>query len=101
MTPEQRKQSEGDLLDEYKESVACLHLLNHRLHESLRVIAVSFSGFDREYDPEPVSEQVLGHADGLRELVEDYRETYDRCIALRAALSEWASVIAELPHPRR
>ena len=91
MTPEERKRSEGEILDECKESVACLHLLNHRLHESLRVIAVAFNGVDRDCDPEPISEQSLGHADGLRELVTDYRKTYDRCVALRAALSEWAS----------
>ena len=101
MTPEERKHSERELLDEYKESVACLNLLNHSIDESLRVIAAESRDVGRVQGREPISERCLAYADGLRSLVEDYRATRERCVTLRSALSEWSSVIAELPHPRR
>ena len=101
MTPDERKQSQAELLDEYKESVDCLKVLHHKLSESLRQFAVAYATMERVQHVEPISDVCMDNADGFRALLEDYRETYARCVSLREALGAWTSVIADLPYPKR
>ena len=98
MTPAERKRTEGELLDEYREAINCLSILDHKLRESLRVLSRTFDAFEQG---KVISSESIKYADEFRVLVQDYRETYERCATLRTALSSWESVIAELPHPQR
>ena len=98
MTPAERNRNEGEILDQYKESISCLNILHHKLYESLRSFSAAFDDLRHEGI---ISPECIEQADGFRALVQDYRDTYERCVALRAALGTWSSVIADLPHPQR
>ena len=99
MTPEQREQSESDIIRQYSATVQCLGFLYHETRESLRLMSIAFSIVDRGLGQESIPEECLAAADKLRAIVEDYRETHDKGTRLREVLSN-LSVIKEVPHPR-
>ncbi len=100
MTPEEREQSELELIRQYSDAVQCLNILHHKLRESLGLISAAFAG---AYDSGGVNFRIppatLDAADGLRALVEDYRATHDRCTQLWETLSGFP-VITPVPHKR-
>ena len=103
MTPEERSQSELDLIKQYSNEVQCLGILYHKIRAGLRNTAVAFREVeqaeqDTGFNPH-ISTATLDAADALRGLVVDYRETHDRCTQLKAALSGFPVIVA-VPHKR-
>ena len=98
MTPDERARTEAEILDQYREGIHCLNLLHHKLFDALD----SFSKANTLFrDGGKIPKMCVNDAETFSSLIQDYRATYDRCVSLREALSNWSSVIAELPHPPR
>ena len=103
MTGEERAQSELDLIKQYSDEVQCLGILYHKIRAGLRNMAVAFREVeqaeqDKGFIPS-IPPATLDSAGALRGLIEDYRETHDRCTQLKEALSGFP-VISAVPYKR-